>query len=57
MKAKKKPLVKKTLKDFGLDAVKRLETLQVVEPAPRAGGGKVENADGLISRLKELGAI
>lgn len=57
MKAKKKPLMKKTLSDFGLSAVKRLETLKVVEPAPRAGGGKVENVDGLIGRLKELGAI
>lgn len=57
MKAKKKPLDKKTLKDFGLDAIKRLETLKVVEPAPRAGGGKVDSVDGLIGRLKELGAI
>lgn len=27
------------------------------EPPPRQGGGKVENVDGLISKLKELGAI
>ena len=57
MKAKKKPLEKKTLSDFGISAVKRLETLKVVEPAPRQGGGKVDSVDGLISKLKELGAI
>lgn len=27
------------------------------EPAPRQGGGKVEDVDGLVSKLKELGAI
>ena len=29
----------------------------VVEPPPRQGGGKVENVDGMIAKLKELGAI
>ena len=57
MKAKKKPMVKKTLKDYGLDATKRLQTVKVEEPPVRQGGGKVENVDGLISKLKELGAI
>lgn len=57
MKAKKKQLDKKTLADFGVDGTKRLETIQVVEPPPRQGGGKAENVDGLISRLKELGAL
>jgi electron transfer flavoprotein beta subunit len=28
-----------------------------IEPPPRQGGGKVEDVDGLISKLKELGAI
>lgn len=28
-----------------------------VEPAPRQGGGKVEDVDGMISKLKELGAL
>ena len=28
-----------------------------VEPPPRQGGGKVENVDGMIAKLKELGAI
>ena len=58
MKAKKKPLEKKTLKDFGIEAgAKRLNTIKVEEPAPRQGGGKVEDVDGLIAKLKELGAI
>jgi electron transfer flavoprotein beta subunit len=78
MKAKKKPLAKKTLADFGVTAEKRLKVLKVtgelrshmrafnctfaglticIEPPARQGGGKVEDVDGLISKLKELGAI
>jgi electron transfer flavoprotein beta subunit len=58
MKAKKKPLEKKTLADYGVDAgKKRLQTVKVMEPPPRKGGGKVEDVDGMISKLKELGAI
>lgn len=29
----------------------------MVEPPPRVGGGKVDSVDGLIAKLKELGAI
>jgi len=57
MKAKKKPMEKKTMADFGIDAGKRLQTVKVVEPPPRQGGAKVEDVDGMIARLKELGAI
>jgi len=57
MKAKKKPMVKKTLKDYGLENSKRLQTVKVTEPPQRKGGGKVEDVDGLISKLKELGAL
>ncbi|KAK4157275.1 hypothetical protein C8A00DRAFT_40370 [Chaetomidium leptoderma] len=57
MKAKKKPMEKKTLADFGISAEKRLKVLKVTEPPARQGGGKVEDVDGLISKLKELGAI
>ncbi|SPQ20087.1 b19bdec3-0260-494a-9cef-bcd9fc4256d1 [Thermothielavioides terrestris] len=57
MKAKKKPLEKKTLADFGITADKRLKVLKVTEPPARQGGGKVEDVDGLISKLKELGAL
>ncbi|RJE22392.1 Electron transfer flavoprotein [Aspergillus sclerotialis] len=57
MKAKKKPLEKKTLADFGVEDQRRLKTLKVTEPPPRQGGGKVEDVDGMISKLKELGAL
>ncbi|KAI9751134.1 MAG: hypothetical protein M4579_006186 [Chaenotheca gracillima] len=57
MKAKKKKLEKKTLADYGIDTQRRLKTLKVIEPPPRQGGGKVEDVDGLIGKLKELGAI
>lgn len=28
-----------------------------IEPPPRQGGGKVEDVDGMIGKLKELGAL
>ncbi|KAF2150691.1 electron transfer flavo protein subunit beta [Myriangium duriaei CBS 260.36] len=57
MKAKKKPLVKKKMEEYGIDLTKRLKTVKVTEPPVRKGGGKVENVDGLIGKLKELGAL
>jgi electron transfer flavoprotein beta subunit len=57
MKAKKKKLDKKSLSDYGLDTEIRLKTVKVTEPPPRKGGVKVEDVDGMISKLKELGAL
>ena len=57
MKAKKKKLEKKSLSDYGIDGTARLKVLKVEEPPPRKGGGKVDDVDGMISKLKELGAI
>lgn len=57
MKAKKKPLEKTKLSDYALELKQRLQTVRVEEPPPRKGGGKVEDVGGLISRLKELGAL
>lgn len=57
MKAKKKPLEKKTLKDYELDEQPRLKTVKVTEPPPRKGGVKVDDVDGMIGKLKELGAL
>jgi electron transfer flavoprotein beta subunit len=57
MKAKKKKLEKKTLADYGVDGSPRLKTVKVEEPPPRKGGGKVEDVDGMIAKLKELGAL
>ncbi|KAI9719651.1 MAG: hypothetical protein M1812_003422 [Candelaria pacifica] len=57
MKAKKKRMDQKTLEDYGIDPRRRLKNLKVTEPPPRQGGGKVEDVDGLIAKLKELGAL
>lgn len=57
MKAKKKKLEKVKLSDFGMENEKRLKVLKVTEPATRQGGGKVEDVGGLVSKLKELGAL
>ncbi|KAI5296423.1 hypothetical protein KEM52_002835 [Ascosphaera acerosa] len=57
VKAKKKPLVKKTLADLGIDNTRRLKTLKVTEPPARQGGGKVEDVPSLVAKLKELGAL
>ena len=40
MKAKKEPIEKLTLKDRGVDLTPLLETVKVVEPPKRVGGGK-----------------
>ncbi|MCW3834762.1 electron transfer flavoprotein subunit beta/FixA family protein [Sphingomonas canadensis] len=55
MKAKSKPLLKKTVADYGVDASPRLKTLKVVEPAKRTAGVKVADVDALVGKLKELG--
>ncbi|KAL0264675.1 putative electron transfer flavoprotein subunit [Diplodia seriata] len=57
MKAKKKPLVKKALEDYGVDVKARLKTVKVAEPPQRQGGQKVEDVDGMVAKLKELGAL
>ncbi|KAE8444833.1 hypothetical protein EG329_014188 [Mollisiaceae sp. DMI_Dod_QoI] len=57
MKAKKKKIDKMTAEDLGVDLKRRLKTIKVIEPPPRQGGGKVEDVDGMIAKLKELGAL
>ncbi|KAH0559910.1 hypothetical protein GP486_003574 [Trichoglossum hirsutum] len=57
MKAKKKKLEKKTLADYDVDVGRRLKTIKVTDPPPRQGGGKVDDVDGMIAKLKDLGAI
>jgi electron transfer flavoprotein beta subunit len=57
MKAKKKPLAKKKLSDLGVDPAPRVEILSVEDPPERKAGGKVENVDDLVSKLKELGRL
>ena len=55
MKAKSKPVAKKTIADYGVDASPRLTTLKVVEPAKRSAGVKVADVDELVGKLKALG--
>ncbi|SLM34129.1 electron transfer flavoprotein beta-subunit [Lasallia pustulata] len=58
MKAKKKKMEKVTMGELGVEeGGRRLKTVRVEEPPPRKGGGKVEDVDGMIAKLKELGAI
>ena len=60
MAAKKKKMEKKGLGDFG-ESLKggrrRLKTLRVEEPPERKGGEKVDSVEGMVGRLRELGAI
>ncbi|SCU79321.1 LAMI_0A08262g1_1 [Lachancea mirantina] len=58
MKAKKKPMEKLTLADFGdVDTQARLQTLKVEEPATRSAGVKVGSVDELVEKLKAAKAI
>ena len=57
MKAKKKPLEKTTLAGLGIHNDRRLKTLRVAEPPPRQSGVKVDDVDGMIAKLKALGAL
>ena len=55
MKAKSKPVAKKTVADYGVDVTPRLKTLHVAEPGKRQAGVKVGSVDELVERLKGLG--
>ena len=57
MKARKKPIVEKTLADYGVDPAPRLKVLEVREPAKRRPGTKVANARELVSKLREAGIL
>lgn len=57
MKAKKKPIEKKTPADLGVDITPRIEVLSVEEPPVREAGSKVKDVDELLGKLKELGRI
>jgi len=52
MKAKSKPVDKKTPEELGVDIAPRLQTLKVAEPPKRKGGGKVKDIAELIDKLK-----
>uniref|UniRef100_A0A2A4Z0U4 Electron transfer flavoprotein subunit beta n=1 Tax=OCS116 cluster bacterium TaxID=2030921 RepID=A0A2A4Z0U4_9PROT len=57
MKAKKKPLTKKTAADYGVDTAPRLKVLKTLEPSLRSAGQIVSSVDELVAKLKERGAI
>ncbi len=57
MKAKKKPLDKKTPADFGVDVAPRLSVLKTEEPAGRSAGIKVANAAELVAKLKDEAGV
>ena len=57
MKAKKKPLDKKTSEDFSIDVSPRLTIVKTTEPEARAAGIKVGSVDELVDKLKEVGAV
>lgn len=52
MKARSKPMDKKTPEDYGVDVTPRLVTLKVEEPPVRKGGVKVADVDALLDKLK-----
>lgn len=58
MKAKKKPLDKKTPVDFGVDTAQRLKVLKTEEPGGRKAGIKVKSVAELVEKLKtEAGVL
>jgi len=57
MKAKSKPIARKTPADYGVDMAPRIEILKVAEPPKRQAGVKVKTVDELIEKLKAAGAI
>ncbi|MFB2550412.1 electron transfer flavoprotein subunit beta/FixA family protein [Ensifer soli] len=58
MKAKKKPLEKKTPADFGVDTSPRLTVLKTEEPEGRKAGVKVKSVAELVEKLKtEAGVL
>jgi len=57
MKAKKKKVIKKKIKDFGVEPCKTLKVVSVTEPPTREAGIVVEDVDALLSSLKGKGAL
>jgi len=58
MKAKKKPLITKSLEAFGVDVRPRLEILKMAEPPHRKAGVKLASVAELIQKLKtEAGVL
>ncbi|MBX4991054.1 electron transfer flavoprotein subunit beta/FixA family protein [Rhizobium binae] len=57
MKAKKKPLDKKSPADFGVSTTPRLKVLKTEEPSGRKAGVKVKSVAELVDRLKNEAGV
>jgi electron transfer flavoprotein beta subunit len=57
MKAKKKPLDKKSPADFGVDTTARLKVLKTEEPSGRKAGVKVKSVAELVDKLKNEAGV
>lgn len=57
MRARKKPILEKTVADYGVDAAPRLKVLEVTAPEKRRSGMRVGSAAELVSKLREKGII
>ncbi len=57
MKAKKKPLDKKTTADYGVDTAPRLEVIKTEEPGGRKAGVKVGSVAELVDKLKNEAGV
>ncbi|KQV36586.1 electron transfer flavoprotein subunit beta/FixA family protein [Rhizobium sp. Root1204] len=57
MKAKKKPLDKKSPADFGVDTAPRLKVLKTEEPSGRKAGIKVKTVAELVDKLKNEAGV
>ena len=57
VKAKKKPLDRKSPADFGVSITPRLKILKTAEPSGRKAGVKVKTVAELVSSLKSAGVI
>lgn len=57
MKAKKKKLDKRPVKDFGVDISPRIEVLETVDPPVREAGIVVDDVDALVGKLKDQGFV
>eukprot|EP01120_Amphizonella_sp_Union-15-10_P013388 TRINITY_DN61_c0_g1_i1.p1 TRINITY_DN61_c0_g1~~TRINITY_DN61_c0_g1_i1.p1 ORF type:complete len:253 (-),score=57.42 TRINITY_DN61_c0_g1_i1:105-863(-) len=57
MKARKKPIVKKTPEELGVDVEPRIKILKVEEPPTRPPGVKVDSVHALFDKLVEHGFV
>jgi electron transfer flavoprotein beta subunit len=57
MKARSKPLDKKTVSDYGTDVTSRIKMLKFEDPPKRSGGKKLASVEELVTTLKEKGVL